>query len=92
MSSKDVLGVLQAAGLDVKAAASSVDDADVERAFSAGKADGDGAAPAKGGKGGKGGKASNGKGGKGGKGGKAKGHGKRTSKAHAPGWVKAGPR
>jgi len=38
------------------------------------------------GQGNKGGKATNGKGGEG------KGHGKRTSKAHAPGWVKGGPR
>ncbi|HEY7631623.1 MAG TPA: translation initiation factor IF-2 [Thermoleophilaceae bacterium] len=36
MSSKDVLAVLQKAGLDVKAAASSVDENDIERAFSNG--------------------------------------------------------
>src|SRR5688500_9934626 len=35
ISSKEVLAVLQAAGLDVKAAASSVDEAEIERAFSA---------------------------------------------------------
>ena len=34
--SKEVLAVLQKAGLDVKAAASSVDESDVERAFSNG--------------------------------------------------------
>src|SRR5882724_10704188 len=34
--SKEVLAVLQKAGLDVKAAASSVDEGDVERAFSNG--------------------------------------------------------
>ena len=34
--SKDVLAKLQAAGLDVKAAASSVDEADIERAFGEG--------------------------------------------------------
>src|SRR5690348_17901151 len=34
--SKEVLAVLQRAGLDVKAAASSVDESDVERAFSNG--------------------------------------------------------
>src|SRR5919204_372178 len=33
ISSKEVLAVLQRAGLDVKAAASSVDEADVARAF-----------------------------------------------------------
>ena len=33
MSSKEVLAVLQAAGFDVKAAASSVDEADIARAF-----------------------------------------------------------
>ncbi|HEY1595951.1 MAG TPA: translation initiation factor IF-2 N-terminal domain-containing protein, partial [Thermoleophilaceae bacterium] len=54
MSSKDVIVVLQKAGLDVKAAASSVDENDIERAFSNGaesppeadqpeKASGDGA-------------------------------------------------
>ncbi len=37
MSSKDVLAVLQAAGLDVKAAASSVDEADIAMAFDGGK-------------------------------------------------------
>ncbi|MDQ3721249.1 MAG: translation initiation factor IF-2 N-terminal domain-containing protein, partial [Actinomycetota bacterium] len=36
MPSKDVIAVLQQAGLDVKAAASSVDDADVSRAFDGG--------------------------------------------------------
>jgi translation initiation factor IF-2 len=39
MSSKDVLAVLQKAGLDVKAAASSVDEAEVERAFGNGAPD-----------------------------------------------------
>src|SRR5919197_3569290 len=43
ISSKEVLAVLQKAGLDVKAAASSVDEEDIRRAFSNG-AD---AAPAK---------------------------------------------
>jgi translation initiation factor IF-2 len=43
--SKEVLAILQKAGLDVKAAASSVDEADIARAFSDG-ADGDGAPPA----------------------------------------------
>src|SRR5215218_7394781 len=41
MSSKDVIATLQKAGLDVKAAASSVDENDVARAFNGG-----GAAPA----------------------------------------------
>src|SRR5688500_6399860 len=41
MSSKDVIATLQKAGLDVKAAASSVDESDVARAFNGG-----GAAPA----------------------------------------------
>src|ERR671937_1141706 len=36
MSSKDVIAVLQKAGLNVKAAASSVDEADIARAFSNG--------------------------------------------------------
>src|ERR1041385_5420523 len=36
ISSKEVLAVLQKAGLDVKAAASSVDEADIARAFSNG--------------------------------------------------------
>src|SRR5918911_3773927 len=36
MSSKDVIAVLQKAGLDVKAAASSVDENDIKRAFSNG--------------------------------------------------------
>jgi len=36
MPSKEVLGVLQAAGLDVKAAASSVDEADIAMAFDGG--------------------------------------------------------
>ncbi|MBA2420397.1 MAG: translation initiation factor IF-2 N-terminal domain-containing protein, partial [Thermoleophilaceae bacterium] len=44
MPSKDVIVVLQKAGLDVKAAASSVDDADVSRAFDGGPADEDAAA------------------------------------------------
>ena len=35
ISSKEVLAVLQAAGLDVKAAASSVDEGEIERAFNA---------------------------------------------------------
>ncbi|MGH2997477.1 MAG: translation initiation factor IF-2 N-terminal domain-containing protein, partial [Gaiellaceae bacterium] len=35
ISSKEVLAVLQDAGLDVKAAASSVDEAEIERAFDA---------------------------------------------------------
>ena len=35
ISSKEVLAVLQAAGLDVKAAASSVDESEIERAFAA---------------------------------------------------------
>jgi translation initiation factor IF-2 len=43
MPSKDVIVVLQKAGLDVKAAASSVDDADVSRAFDGGPADEDAA-------------------------------------------------
>src|SRR6266508_5669448 len=38
ISSKEVLAVLQGAGLDVKAAASSVDEADVARAFGNGAA------------------------------------------------------
>ena len=42
ISSKEVLAVLQAAGLNVKAAASSVDEGEIERAFSA-KNGGDGA-------------------------------------------------
>jgi translation initiation factor IF-2 len=42
ISSKEVLAVLQRAGLDVKVAASSVDEADVARAFGA---DGSGGAP-----------------------------------------------
>ena len=37
ISSKEVLGVLQAAGLNVKAAASSVDEADIDMAFNGGK-------------------------------------------------------
>src|SRR3954452_21326672 len=37
--SKEVLAKLQAAGLDVKAAASSVDEADIERAFGGGDGD-----------------------------------------------------
>src|ERR671931_155688 len=43
ISSKEVLAVLQRAGLDVKVAASSVDEADVARAFGA---DGSGGAAA----------------------------------------------
>src|ERR687891_141826 len=35
ISSKEVLAVLQGAGIDVKAAASSVDEAEIERAFAA---------------------------------------------------------
>jgi translation initiation factor IF-2 len=50
ISSKEVLAVLQKAGLDVKAAASSVDETDVQRAFSNG-ADAPRAAAADGGKG-----------------------------------------
>src|SRR5688572_13482996 len=46
MSSKDVLAVLQRAGIDVKAAASSVDEAEIERAFSAKNGGGDAAAAA----------------------------------------------
>jgi translation initiation factor IF-2 len=38
ISSKEVLSVLQAAGLDVKAAASSVDENDIAMAFDGGKA------------------------------------------------------
>src|SRR4051795_3434696 len=38
ISSKEVLAILQKAGLDVKAAASSVDEADVARAFGNGAA------------------------------------------------------
>ena len=45
ISSKEVLAVLQAAGVDAKAAASSVDEGEIERAFSA-KNGGDGSAPA----------------------------------------------
>ncbi|MGI8944708.1 MAG: translation initiation factor IF-2 [Thermoleophilaceae bacterium] len=37
ISSKEVLAILQAAGLDVKAAASSVDEGDIETAFNGGK-------------------------------------------------------
>ena len=36
ISSKEVLATLQAAGFDVKAAASSVDESDIARAFSNG--------------------------------------------------------
>jgi translation initiation factor IF-2 len=47
ISSKEVLAILQQAGLDVKAAASSVDEADIARAFGNGAAaDGGSAAPA----------------------------------------------
>src|SRR6185503_14737457 len=41
ISSKEVLAVLQGAGIDVKAAASSVDEAEIERAFSAKNGGGD---------------------------------------------------
>src|SRR5437764_2599373 len=46
ISSKEVIAVLQKAGLDVKAAASSVDENDIRRAFSNGTdaANGDGGA------------------------------------------------
>jgi translation initiation factor IF-2 len=44
ISSKEVLEVLQKAGYDVKAAASSVDEADIEKAFSGGNGGGDGTA------------------------------------------------
>jgi translation initiation factor IF-2 len=48
ISSKEVLAVLQKAGLDVKAAASSVDEDDIKRAFSNGaEASADAEAPAK---------------------------------------------
>src|SRR3954464_13316716 len=43
--SKEVLAKLQAAGLDVKAAASSVDEADIERAFGGGNGGGADAPP-----------------------------------------------
>src|SRR6185503_2165408 len=46
ISSKEVLVVLQAAGIDVKAAASSVDEGEIERAFSAKNGGGDGATAA----------------------------------------------
>jgi translation initiation factor IF-2 len=47
ISSKEVLAVLQGAGIDVKAAASSVDEAEIERAFNAKNGGGDAAkAPA----------------------------------------------
>jgi translation initiation factor IF-2 len=46
ISSKDVIAVLQKAGLDVKAAASSVDERDIERAFGGGSNGADAAAPA----------------------------------------------
>src|SRR5918911_2935535 len=46
ISSKGVIGVLQKAGLDVKAAASSVDERDIERAFGGGSNGADAAAPA----------------------------------------------
>ena len=45
ISSKEVIAVLQAAGLDVKVAASSVDEADVAKAFQNGGAASDGGAP-----------------------------------------------
>src|ERR671926_318579 len=46
ISSKEVLAVLQKAGLDVKAAASSVDEGDIARAFSGGNgADAPGGVP-----------------------------------------------
>src|SRR5688500_6249909 len=41
ISSKEVLAVLQAAGVDAKAAASSVDEGEIERAFSAKNGGGD---------------------------------------------------
>src|SRR3954463_12892274 len=44
--SKEVLAKLQAAGLDVKAAASSVDEADIERAFGGGTGGGAAGQPA----------------------------------------------
>jgi translation initiation factor IF-2 len=48
ISSKEVLAVLQKAGLDVKAAASSVDEDDIKRAFSNGaEASAEAEAPAK---------------------------------------------
>jgi translation initiation factor IF-2 len=43
ISSKEVLTILQKAGLDVKAAASSVDEADIERAFAGGNGGSNGA-------------------------------------------------
>jgi translation initiation factor IF-2 len=43
ISSKEVLAILQNAGLDVKAAASSVDEADIERAFASGEGGSNGA-------------------------------------------------
>jgi translation initiation factor IF-2 len=46
ISSKEVLAVLQGAGIDVKAAASSVDEAEIERAFSAKNGGGGDSAPA----------------------------------------------
>src|SRR5918911_2915490 len=46
ISSKDVIAVLQKAGLDVKAAASSVDERDIERAFGGGSNGADADAPA----------------------------------------------
>src|SRR4051812_9914526 len=46
ISSKEVIAVLQKAGLDVKAAASSVDERDIARAFSPGGATGADAASA----------------------------------------------
>jgi translation initiation factor IF-2 len=47
ISSKEVLAVLQGAGIDVKAAASSVDEAEIERAFAANGGGEAKAAPAK---------------------------------------------
>jgi translation initiation factor IF-2 len=43
ISSKEVIAILQKAGLDVKTAAQSVDEGDIARAFSPGAANGDGA-------------------------------------------------
>src|SRR3954453_8064549 len=43
MPSKDVLAILQKAGFDVKAAASSVDEKDIEKAFNGGAAAAEGA-------------------------------------------------
>ena len=45
VSSKDLLEALRAAGVDVKAAASTVDEADAARALPAGAGSGNGQAP-----------------------------------------------